>query len=112
MDVRKALTRFAGFFDMKWETINGRPPVLFDPLNPFMGLPMFRETRDGRHVVALNIYPRLAARGFSLLKCGNSPESVRNAILHWRAEDLETAGAEAGLPIAMVRSFEEFQRAS
>jgi CoA-transferase family III len=110
MDVRKALPRFAGFFDLKWETINGRPPVLFEPLNPFIDLPMFRETRDGRHVVALNIYPRLAARGLSLLRCGNSTESVRNAILQWRAEDLENAGAEAGLPIAMVRTFEEFRK--
>src|SRR5262245_50369686 len=26
LEVRKALRRFAGFFDLKWETINGRPP--------------------------------------------------------------------------------------
>src|ERR1700757_568633 len=26
VDVRKALRRFAGFFEGKWETINGRPP--------------------------------------------------------------------------------------
>ena len=26
VDVRKALRRFYGFFDGKWETINGRPP--------------------------------------------------------------------------------------
>src|ERR1700730_10203197 len=26
MDVRKALIRFSGFFDLKWETVNGRPP--------------------------------------------------------------------------------------
>jgi hypothetical protein len=28
VDVRKALQRFAGFFDLKWELINGRPPSL------------------------------------------------------------------------------------
>jgi len=110
VDVRKALQRFAGFFELKWETINGRPPAFFEPLNPFIDLPLFRETRDGRHVIALNIYPRLAVRGLALLRCGNSPESVRNAILQWRAEDLENAGAEAGLPIAMVRTFEEFRK--
>ena len=110
LDVRKALRRFAGFFDLKWETINGRPPVSFEPLNPFIGLPLFYETRDGRHVVALNIYPRLAARGLTLLRCGSSRESVQNAILQWRAADLENAGAEAGLPIAMVRTFEEFRK--
>src|SRR6516164_2985489 len=49
VDVRKALRRFCGFFDQKWETINGRPPVLFvEGTNPFFELPLFRETRDGR----------------------------------------------------------------
>src|SRR5215468_8840679 len=69
VDVRKALKRFAGFFDRKWETINGRPPAFFEPLNPFIDIPMFRETRDGRHVIPLNIYPRLAARALKLLGC-------------------------------------------
>src|SRR5262249_38160781 len=27
VDVRKALRRFCGFMDYKWETINGRPPA-------------------------------------------------------------------------------------
>src|SRR5262249_39636238 len=110
VDVRKALKRFAGFFDLKWETINGRPPGFFEPLNPFIDVPIFRETREGRHIVALNIYPRLAARALSLLRCGNTKESVRNAILQWRAEDLENAAAEAGLPFGMVRTFEEFRK--
>src|SRR5262244_2870474 len=110
LDVRKALQRFAGFFELKWETINGRPPAFFEPLNPFIDVPIFRETREGRHIVALNIYPRLAARALSLLRCGNTKESVRNAILQWRAEDLENAAAEAGLPVGMVRTFDEFAK--
>src|SRR5499433_529552 len=53
VDVRKALRRFCGFFELKWETINGRPPaVLEDPLNPFLNPNLFYETGDGRHVVA------------------------------------------------------------
>src|SRR5258705_11275039 len=103
VDVRKALRRFAGFFDLKWETINGRPPALELDTN------LFRETRDGRHVVPLNIYPKLAARELSLLRCDASPESVRNAIPQWRADDLENAAAEAGIVIAKVRTFEEFR---
>ena len=71
---------------------------------------LFRETRDGRHVVPLNIYPKLAARELSLLRCDASPESVRNAILQWRADDLENAAAEAGIVIAKVRTFEEFRK--
>src|SRR5215510_5544682 len=89
VDVRKALQRFAGFLDLKWETINGRPPAFEDPLNPFVDLQLFRETRDGRHIVAVNIYPRLAARMLGLLGCGANPESVRNAILQRHADELE-----------------------
>jgi crotonobetainyl-CoA:carnitine CoA-transferase CaiB-like acyl-CoA transferase len=107
VDVRKALRRFCGFFELKWETINGRPPsVLEDPLNPFLNPDLFHQTRDGRHVVAIYIYPKLAARALTLLKCGASPDSVRNAILQWRADDLENAAAEAGLPFAKVRTFD------
>src|SRR5262249_15744406 len=38
VDVRKAFTRFCGFFDPKWGTINGRAPVIADaphPVPPF-----------------------------------------------------------------------------
>jgi crotonobetainyl-CoA:carnitine CoA-transferase CaiB-like acyl-CoA transferase len=111
VDVRKALRRFCGFFEREWETINGRPPAMgADAVNPFFDLPLFRETRDGRHVVALNIYPRLCARALNFLRCSESAESVQNAILQWRAEELETAAAEEGLVVAMVRTNEEFRR--
>jgi crotonobetainyl-CoA:carnitine CoA-transferase CaiB-like acyl-CoA transferase len=111
VDVRKAFRRFCGFFDLKWETINGRPPVILgDPLNPFSALPLLYETQDGRHVVPLNIYPKLAVRTLGLLKCGASTEAVRSAIRQWRADDLENAGAEAGVVMAKVRTFEEFRK--
>src|SRR5262245_55932846 len=56
VDVRKALRRFSGFFEGRWETVNGRPPSLGGyAASPFIGLDsFFRETRDGRHVVALD----------------------------------------------------------
>jgi crotonobetainyl-CoA:carnitine CoA-transferase CaiB-like acyl-CoA transferase len=110
VDVRKALRRFCGFFEGKWETINGRRPAMGpDRDNPFFELPLFRKTRDGRHVVALNIYPRLRTRALNFLRCSDSAESVGNAILQWRAEELEAAAAEAGLVIAMVRTNDEFR---
>jgi crotonobetainyl-CoA:carnitine CoA-transferase CaiB-like acyl-CoA transferase len=111
VDVRKALRRFCGFFERQWETINGRPPVMgADADNPFMKLPLFRETRDGRHMVALNFYPKLHTRALNFLRCSDSAESVENAILQWRAEELEMAAAEAGLVMAMVRTNEEFRK--
>lgn len=110
VDVRKALRRFAGFYDRKWETINGRAPALTDPMNPFLELPLFRETRDGRHIVALNIYPKVGARALTFLKCGVSVESLNDAIRQWEADELENAAAEAGLIFAKVRTFEEFRK--
>src|SRR6201981_2266253 len=56
--VRKALRRFCGFFESKWETVNGRPPAPGGyAVSPFlkMGDAFFREARDGRRVVALAI---------------------------------------------------------
>src|SRR5258707_15633294 len=107
VDVRKALRRFCGFFEGKWETLNGRSPLLLPRDNPFFELPLFRKTRDGRHMVTLNIYPGLQARALNFLRCSNSTESIGNAVLQWRAEELEAAAAEAGLVFAMVRTNEE-----
>jgi len=111
VDVRKALRRFSGFFDQKWELINGRPPSLTaGPTNPFLAMPLMRETRDGRHIVALNFYPKVGARALGFLRCGVSNESLNNAILQWNADELESAGSEAGLIFAKVRTFEEFRK--
>ena len=110
VDVRKALRRFCGFFEGKWETINGRSPLMLPRDNPFFELPIFRKTRDGRHVVSLNIYPGLQARALNFLRCSNSTESIGNAILQWRADELEAAAAEAGLVFGMVRTNEEFRK--
>src|SRR6266550_492430 len=98
VDVRKALRRFCGFFDGKWETINGRPPSPGGyAVSPFLKDPFFRETCDGRYVVALDFYPQLRARTLNFLRCSESTESIGNAILKWNAAELEAAAAEAGL---------------
>jgi crotonobetainyl-CoA:carnitine CoA-transferase CaiB-like acyl-CoA transferase len=109
VDVRKALRRFCGFFEGKWETVNGRAPSpgAFAN-NPFLETPMFRKTRDGRHVVAINFYPKVKTAALKFLRCTDSLESIENAILQWRADELEAAAAEAGLVLAMVRTTEEF----
>src|SRR3954454_23262098 len=113
VDVRKALRRFAGFFEGKWETINGRPPSPGGyAVSPFLQMAdaFFRETRDGRHVVALDIYPQLLVRTLDFLRCSPSTESINNAILKWNAVELEEAAAAEGLVFAMVRTNEEFRR--
>jgi crotonobetainyl-CoA:carnitine CoA-transferase CaiB-like acyl-CoA transferase len=113
VDVRKALRRFCGFFEGKWETVNGRPPSPGGyAVSPFlkMGDAFFRETSDGRHVVALDFYPQLFVRTLDFLRCCPSTESINNAILQWDAVELEQAAAAEGLVLAMVRTNEEFRR--
>jgi crotonobetainyl-CoA:carnitine CoA-transferase CaiB-like acyl-CoA transferase len=114
VDVRKALRRFAGFFEGKWETINGRGPspggYAFSPVFQDMEHHFFRKTRDGRHVVALNFYPGLRARFLSFLGASENNESISNAVSKWDAVELENAAAEEGLVLAMVRTNEEFRR--
>jgi crotonobetainyl-CoA:carnitine CoA-transferase CaiB-like acyl-CoA transferase len=111
VDVRKALRRFYGFFDGKWETINGRPPSPGGyAVSPFLTGPFFRETRDGRHVLALDIYPKLLVNTLNFLGCSPSQESINAAILKWNALELEEAAAAEGLVLAMVRTNEEFRR--
>src|SRR6202051_2740517 len=113
VDVRKALRRFAGFFEGRWETVNGRPPSPGGyAVSPFlkMGDTFFRETRDGRYVLALDIYPKLLVRTLDFLGCSPSTESINNAIRKWNAVELEEAAAAEGLVLAMVRTNEEFRR--
>src|ERR1700756_1161898 len=110
VDVRKAFRRFAGFFEGIWETVNGRSPAMgFFDNNPFFKFPLFRETRDGRHIVTLNFYPKLHQRALNFFRCSDSVESLENSILQWRADDLEAAAAEEGLVLAKVRTFEELR---
>ena len=76
--------------------------------NPFLELPLFRKTRDGRYVVALDFYPRSKTDTLKFLRCTDSLASIENAILQWRADDLEAAAAEEGLVLAKVRTTDEF----
>jgi len=112
VDVRKALRRFAGFFENKWELINGHNSSFgSDPENPFIHYPpmtLWNKTRNGRWVMPANIYPKLRARATTLLRCDDSVSAVQNAMLQWRADELENAAAEAGLPFWMLRTTEEF----
>src|SRR6201984_3529402 len=113
VDVRKALRRFCGFFEGEWETVNGRPPSPGGyAVSPFlkMGDAFFRETRDGRYVVALDVYPQLLVRPLDFLGCSPSTKSINDAIGKWNAVELEEAAAAEGLVLAMVRTNEEFRR--
>src|SRR5437660_5022061 len=92
VDARKALRRFAGFFEGKWETINGRPPSPGGyAVSPFlkMGDAFFRETRDGRYVLALDIYPQLLVRTLYFLGCSPRTKSHHDPKPTWNAPELD-----------------------
>src|SRR5207245_4853262 len=81
-------------------------------VSPFlkMGDAFFRETRDGRYVLALDIYPQLLVRTLDFLGCSPSTKSINDAIRKWNAVELEEAAAAEGLVLAMVRKNAEFCR--
>lgn len=111
VDLRTALRRFCGFAERKWETINGRAPTRGSfAASPFLNPPWFNETRDGRYAVAIDFYPGIRARTLNLLGCSESSESIASAIRQWASSDLEDAAAEAGVPMAIVRTNEELRK--
>jgi len=125
VDVRKALRRFTAFVGGYYVYVNGQFQAVRDPLellngqrgtmeamgpNPFLTHPYLLATGDGRHVMPMNVYPGLLANALRLLGCDNSPEAVKDALRTWTAPDLEAAGAEAGVVMAMARSLPEFMQ--
>ena len=114
VDVRKALRRFAGFFEGKWETINGRPPSPGGyAVSPFlkMGDAFFRETRDGRHVRGARHLSSSSSCAPSIFSAAvRVPNPLTTPYCKWDAVELEEAAAAEGLVLAMVRTNEEFRR--
>ncbi|HEY3477682.1 MAG TPA: CoA transferase [Streptomyces sp.] len=107
MDLRTAPHRLCPFYDKKWELVNGLPPTnTADPASP-LSLKFYR-AGDGRWVMPLNIYPKLKSRTLELLRTYDDATALAAAIARWDAAELETAGADAGIVMPMVRSTGEF----
>src|SRR5262245_16986138 len=63
---------------------------------------------DGRWVRLHTNFPHHRDGVLKLLGCAYDREAVGRALQNWRAEDLETAAAEAGLVVTAMRSFAEW----
>lgn len=63
---------------------------------------------DGRWVRLHTNFPHHRDGVLALLRCEHDRGAVERALQGWRAEDLETAAAEAGLVVTAMRSFSEW----
>ncbi|MGK2696285.1 CoA transferase [Serratia surfactantfaciens] len=109
VDVRKALRRFACFYEGDLETVNGRP----GDTNAELGSAVqtaFYKSKDNKWVFFTCPYPRLRNNALTLLKCAPDENSVKKAVAQWNAEELEKAAESAGAPIYLVRSPDEFMK--
>jgi crotonobetainyl-CoA:carnitine CoA-transferase CaiB-like acyl-CoA transferase len=108
VDLRRVLHRLCPFYDKKWEMLNGYAPgTPSDPTNPFMPSHMY-QTRDGRWIQLLNIYPRTKSAALALLGCNDSVSAISAAVRGYDGLDLEQRFNEAGLQATLVRTVEEF----
>jgi crotonobetainyl-CoA:carnitine CoA-transferase CaiB-like acyl-CoA transferase len=88
-------------------TLNGElppHPLLLD--NPFLVTPY--RTGDGRWIMASGVLPHLAAKWCRFLGVPPDGARVAAAVSTWRAAELEDAASALGLPVAVVRSPEEW----
>ena len=99
VDMRDAV---AEFLSERLLRIDGQPPP--DPWDPIAGL---YPTSDGWVRVHTN-FPHHRDGVLRLLGCANERPAVAAALRHWRAGAFEDAAADAGLCVARLRSFAEW----
>ncbi|MEV0247241.1 CoA transferase [Nocardia sp. NPDC050712] len=106
VDLRTAPHRLCPFYDRRWELLNGYPPAA--PANPSNAFGFrFYRTADDRWVMPLNLYPKIKVRAQRLLRVPDTESAVAAAVARWNAADLESAGAEAGVVLPMLRTTAE-----
>jgi crotonobetainyl-CoA:carnitine CoA-transferase CaiB-like acyl-CoA transferase len=107
VDLRVTPHRLCPFYDQRWERLNGH--LLGSPANAGSTAFSFGfyRTADDRWVMPLNPYPKIKIAAQKLLGVPDDADAVRAAVATWTGRDLETAGAEAGCVLPLLRSTEE-----
>jgi crotonobetainyl-CoA:carnitine CoA-transferase CaiB-like acyl-CoA transferase len=107
IDLRKAYVYQSPWQDvlMDCTMINGHSVMLLTDVDFTEIFP----TRDNRFVLLSALYPSQHVKIAELLRCGSVARQVAQATRKWDALDLESAAQDAGLPIVMVRTQEEYQ---
>ncbi|MEU1676665.1 CoA transferase [Streptomyces roseifaciens] len=107
VDLRVAPHRLCPFYDRKWELINGSP--LSESSNPSNALGWaFYRSRDGRWMMPQNMYPKIKVEAQRFLGVPDDADAVAAAVAARDARELEEAGNDAGIVMAMLRETHEF----
>ncbi|NHM33991.1 hypothetical protein [Neobacillus terrae] len=105
VDLAKSIERLSFSYNML-ERINGGTADIVD--KNLSALILLMKTKDGRHVIPANIYPKLRDVMQDFLECRNSIPSVMKAISQWDSDELEEEAAKRGIVMGKVGTLEEF----
>jgi len=100
VDMRHAAIEFRS---ERYCRVDGRS--LSDPWDKIAGI---YRCGDGRWIRLHTNFPHHRDGVLALLDCGYDKTAVQQALLDWRAEEFEETAAGAGLVVAAMRSFEEW----
>ncbi|MDP5008310.1 MAG: CoA transferase [Glaciimonas sp.] len=102
VDMRHALAEFRS---ERYLRINDAQPE--DPWDKIAGA---YRCGDGRWVRLHTNFPHHRDGVLKILDCAHDKVSVERSLQRWRAEDVENAAAEAGVVVAAMRSFAEWDQ--
>jgi len=100
VDMRHAAAEFRS---ERYLRLDGQPPP--DPWDRIAGL---YPTGDGGWVRLHTNFPHHRDGVLRLLRCAHDRDAVRRALESWQAEAFETAASDAGLCVAALRSFAQW----
>lgn len=92
---------------VQYTTINGASQMMGGNIGQLGALLL--PTRDNRWVILTSLYAANTERVCKLLNCGILPEQLEKATRQWDAADLERAAQDAGVPLAICRTSEEYR---
>ncbi|WP_265921414.1 CoA transferase [Cupriavidus nantongensis] len=102
VDMRHAITEFRS---ERYLRVDGGPaPELWDKIAGIY------RCGDGRWVRLHTNFPHHRDGVLRLLGCAHDKAAVQAALENWEAEAFETAASDAGLVVAALRSFDEWDR--
>lgn len=110
VDLRKSYAVQSPWQDIltKCTLVNGTPQMMGGNIGD-LGSHLL-PTRDNRWVILTCLYPSNTLRALQLLDCGITPLQLERATRKWDAFDLERAAQNAGVPLVVCRTREEYEK--